>query len=173
MTETANARSPQEAPSAVPALDHGAIGNGRLIALVSPTSAIEWLCMPRFDSPSVFGSLLDREHGGSWSFQSGGEELRGRLDYLPNTNVLRNVFHQGDLSWEVVDFAPRIQTTHRVLAPVEIVRLVRPLRGDPRLRMVFDPRPDYARAKVSLLESADAIDIANSESAPAGSPSSN
>ena len=73
-------------------LDHGAIGNGRLIALVSPTSAIEWLCMPRFDSPSVFARILDRQRGGSWSFQSAGREVRGRIEYLTNTNVLRGTF---------------------------------------------------------------------------------
>ena len=49
------------ASSPVPRLNHGAIGNGRVLALVSPTSAIEWLCLPRFDSPSIFARLLDAE----------------------------------------------------------------------------------------------------------------
>ena len=42
-------------------LNHAAFGNGRVLALVSPTSAIEWLCLPRFDSPSVFARILDEE----------------------------------------------------------------------------------------------------------------
>jgi hypothetical protein len=53
----------------IPRLDHGAIGNGRVLALVAPPTHIEWLCLPRFDSPSVFARLLDAEHGGSFGFE--------------------------------------------------------------------------------------------------------
>jgi GH15 family glucan-1,4-alpha-glucosidase len=55
----------RDLPCPPPALDHAAIGNGRVLALISPTSAIEWLCMPRFDSPSIFARLLDRARGGT------------------------------------------------------------------------------------------------------------
>src|SRR5215813_5314972 len=72
----------------VPPLNHGAIGNGRVIALVAPTSAIEWLCLPRFDSPSVFARLLDTARGGTFRLLYGGREIVGALGYLPNTNVL-------------------------------------------------------------------------------------
>ena len=52
---------------APPPLDHGAIGNGRVLALVSPTSAIEWLCLPRFDSSACFAPepapATEREQG--------------------------------------------------------------------------------------------------------------
>src|SRR5262249_21732533 len=74
---------------APPRLDHGVIGNGRVLALVSPTSAIEWLCLPRFDSPSIFASILDREHGGTFRILSRGREVAGRMAYVTNTNVLR------------------------------------------------------------------------------------
>lgn len=72
----------------VPDLHHGAIGNGRVLALISPTSAIEWLCLPRFDSSSVFGRILDKKIGGTFRFLAFGKEIQGRLAYLPNTNVL-------------------------------------------------------------------------------------
>ena len=142
-----------------PPLDHGAIGNGRLIALIAPTSAIEWLCMPRFDSPSLFASIIDRRQGGAWRILRGEQELRGRMEYLANTNVLCTTFEAGESAWQVVDFAPRIPHGLSVRVPIEIVRLVRPLRGSPLLRIDFDPRPDYARSAAMLLETADAIEV--------------
>ena len=59
-----------------PRLDHGAIGNGRVLALVSPSSRIDWLCLPRFDSPSVFAGILDPDRGGDFGFEVEGL-LRG------------------------------------------------------------------------------------------------
>src|SRR5687768_10467498 len=91
-----------------PPLNHAVYGNGRVLALVSPTSAIEWLCLPRFDSPSVFGRLLDREKGGSFCVLHAGGEVTGKVGYLTNTNVTRVEFSAEDGDWEVIDFAPRI-----------------------------------------------------------------
>jgi GH15 family glucan-1,4-alpha-glucosidase len=143
----------------VPPLDHGAIGNGRIIALVSPTSAIEWLCLPRFDSPSVFARLLDAKNGGTFRFLYGDRELRGSLQYLANTNVLSTRFEADGSVWEVLDYAPRIPEGLGVRVPLEIVRIVRPIAGHPRLRVDFDPRPDYARARVELRETTHGIDV--------------
>ena len=139
-------------PGAIPRLDHAVFGNGRLLALVAPTSAIEWLCMPRFDSPSVFGRLLDREKGGTFRILHASGEVTGRLEYIRNTNVVRGEFTSDDGSWEVIDFAPRIPAGLSVRVPIEIVRIVRPLRGEPRIAIDFDPRPDYARAPVQVRE---------------------
>jgi GH15 family glucan-1,4-alpha-glucosidase len=142
-----------------PRLDHGVLGNGRILALVAPTSAVEWLCLPQWDSPSVFGSLLDRDLGGTWSVHPPGGEIRGHLAYERNTNVLRTTFEHGDHAWEVIDFAPRIPTGLDVQAPYELVRLVRPLRGEPQICIRFDPRPDYGRANVTLQPSHQGIDV--------------
>ena len=84
--------SPFSSPLVPPPLDHGAVGNGRVLALVSPTSAIEWLCLPRFDSPSVFARLLDTERGGTFRLLYGDHEVRGHLRYIQNTNVLSTRF---------------------------------------------------------------------------------
>ena len=89
-------------------LDHAAIGNGRLLALVSPTSSVDWLCLPRFDSPSLFGRLLDEHRGGAFRIECADGEVTGTLSYLRNTNVARTEFRVGDDAWEVVDFAPRL-----------------------------------------------------------------
>jgi GH15 family glucan-1,4-alpha-glucosidase len=143
----------------IPPLDHGAIGNGRVLALVSPTSGIEWMCMPRFDSPSVFARLLDTERGGTFRLLHGDREVRGQLRYLPNTNVLSTRFEVDGCAWEVIDYAPRIPDGLGVKVPIEIVRIVRPLAGHPKLRVDFDPRPDYARQTVELRESTHGVDV--------------
>jgi GH15 family glucan-1,4-alpha-glucosidase len=145
-TRPAAGRQQAAGATTAPRLDHGAIGNGRVLALVAPTSAIEWLCLPDFSSPSVFARLLDAEKGGVFRILSGGREIKGQLEYVTNTNVLRGVFKDGRAAWEVIDFAPRIPEGLDVRAPVEIIRLVRPLEGSPRISIDFDPRPDYARA---------------------------
>ena len=143
----------------VPPLDHGAIGNGRVLALVSPTGSIDWLCLPRFDSPSVFARLLDERRGGTLRLLMGDAEVRGNLQYVTNTNVLTTRFEADGCSWEVTDFAPRIPSGLDVRVPIEIARIVRPIAGHPRLCVDFDPRPDYGRARVELRETADGIEV--------------
>jgi GH15 family glucan-1,4-alpha-glucosidase len=130
-----------------------------VLALVSPTSAVEWMCMPRFDSPSVFGRLLDREKGGVFRFLLGDEEVRGKLAYLANTNVLRTVFEHKGCRWELIDFCPRIPEGLDVHVPIEFVRVMRPLQGEPRLRCDFDPRPDYARVTPQIVETTNGLEV--------------
>ena len=155
---TASADAPSPPPPA-PRLDHGAIGNGRILALISPTSSVDWLCLPRFDSPSVFGRLLDSARGGTFRFLTNGREIEGRMEYIVNTNVLRTVFVDGEHSWELIDFAPRVLQGAGEHAPLELVRVARPLSGSPRITVDFDPRPDYARVTPLLCEGATAIEI--------------
>jgi alpha,alpha-trehalase len=159
-THADEAAPPAAAPALeVPPLDHGAIGNGRVLALVSPTSAIEWLCLPRFDSPSVFARILDSQRGGTFRFLYGDQEVRGHLRYVQNTNVLSTRFSADGCAWEVIDYAPRIPEGLGVRVPLELVRIVRPLAGHPKLRVDFDPRPDYARARVEMRETTDGIEV--------------
>ena len=131
-------------------LHHGAIGNGRVLALVGPDTSIDWLCLPRFDSPSVFARLLDQERGGTWAFRPV-EDWRASTAYVRNTNVLRTEIETADGRLELFDFAPRVMQGLKVDAPVEICRLLRPLSGTPRLHVWFDPRPDYARASIETV----------------------
>jgi GH15 family glucan-1,4-alpha-glucosidase len=141
-------------------LDHGVVGNGRVLALVAPDSGIEWLCLPRFDSPSIFAALLDPQHGGVFRIRARSHVAVGRASYFTNTNVLRTEFFDGDARWEVIDFAPRImQASGRVDAPHELVRLVRPLAGTPRITVEFAPRPDYARAPGKLIATEYGVDV--------------
>lgn len=136
--------------SDAPELVHGVVGNGNVLALVHPSTAVEWLCMPRFDSPSVFARLLDRERGGTFRFRFDGEQRAGESRYLRNTNVLATRFEDGGRAWECVDFAPRTRNGWGVHAPLRFCRLLRPLRGTVRVRVEFDPRMDYARGRTTL-----------------------
>ena len=143
----------------IPDLNHGAIGNGRVLALISPTSAIEWLCLPRFDSPSVFGRILDSKNGGAFRILASDEEILGQISYIPNTNVLATRFEHQGIVWEIIDFAPRLPRGLSIHAPIQIVRILRPIHGQPKLQVDLDPRPDYARAKVRMVETSDGIEV--------------
>lgn len=145
--------------TAAPPLDHGAIGNGRVLALVSPRGQIEWLCLPRFDSPSVFAALLDPERGGHFGLEPEGDGVETRMGYLPNTNVLHTEVRGATGSFEIYDYAPRIPVGLGVEAPVEVHRVVLPRSGNPLVRVRFDPRPDYGRATVRLVQVADGLEV--------------
>ena len=96
-TPAGDSRGIPDVRDAVPRLDHAAIGNGRVLALIAPDSSLEWLCLPRFDSPSLFGALLDPERGGVFRFLVNGAPLAAsQIEYIPNTNVLRSRFESGD-----------------------------------------------------------------------------
>jgi GH15 family glucan-1,4-alpha-glucosidase len=139
-------------------LDHGAIGNGRVLALVGPDTSIDWLCLPRFDSPSIFARLLDADRGGRWAFEPL-DPVSTTMAYVRNTNVLRTEIVTEQGRCELFDFAPRLPTGLSVDAPAEIHRLIRPIDGTPRIRVVFEPRPDYARKPPEIIPDAQGIEV--------------
>jgi GH15 family glucan-1,4-alpha-glucosidase len=119
----------------------GIIGNCSYSALVRQGS-IEWLCWPRPDSSFVFGPLLDRERGGAFTVE-GVDAVDITQEYLENTNVLRTVFTGPSGSFELFDFAPRFQQFQRFFKPSMLVRIMRPLAGEPRARVRCSPRYEY------------------------------
>jgi len=143
----------------IPPLNHGAIGNGRVLALIAPTARIEWLCLPRFDSPSVFASLLDPDRGGSFGFEPADAGARMEMTYVANTNVLRTRVTASDGIFDVFDYAPRVPAGASVEAPAEIHRLLLPREGCAHVRVRFDPRPDYARVVPEVVEVAHGLDV--------------
>src|SRR5215207_4969800 len=136
--------APQVIDSCPITLNHGVIGNGRVLALVSPSTHIDWLCMPRFDSASVFGRILDVEKGGTFAFQPDATDVQTHMGYVINTNVLRTTVTCPEGRFDVYDYAPRIPAGLDVDAPIEIHRLIVPREGAARVRVVFDPKPGYA-----------------------------
>ena len=145
--------------TAIPRLDHGVIGNGRVLALVAPSSDIEWLCLPRFDSPSVFGALLDPVRGGRFGFQALDGEWTTAMRYRTNTNVLRTDFVAGEQQFVVFDYAPWVPGLLDEHAPFEVHRLIVPMAGAPRIKVTFDPRPDYGRMTPEIVPVAGGLEL--------------
>ena len=124
--------------------DVALIGNCQIAALLRNDGAIVWSCMPRFDSAPVFGELLDPDGG---SFRIGPAQGGiGTQRYLPNTNVLETRFENEDGAFRILDFAPRFQLFDRMFRPTKLVRIVEPLSGTPRVRVLCDPRSGWTKA---------------------------
>lgn len=143
-------------------LDYGLIGNCQVSALVDPSAKVVWCCMPRFDSPSVFAALLDDERGGFWSIEpepgSSGAEWSTRQHYMRNTNVLVTVFSSsGGDQFEVVDFMPRFLRRDHYHKPPQIIRIVRPIRGIPLIRVRCRPRLEYGKEDPRIADMASHI----------------
>jgi len=126
-----------------PIENYGIIGDLHTVALVGLNGSIDFLCFPRFDSPSVFAALLDDEKGGRFQIKPHLGHRTTKQLYLPNTNVLLTRFLSDSGVAEITDLMPVDETS---LAHA-IVRRVRTVRGEIRFRVLCDPRFDYGRAE--------------------------
>lgn len=124
--------------------NYGAVGNCRTAALISNKGSIDWLCFPDFDSPSVFGKILDNEKGGSLGFIVG-NNYNISQKYLEHTNILSTLFESNEGAFEVFDFMPRYKMldTDYYLSS-ELYRLIRLRHGTPRFRINYSPALNYA-----------------------------
>jgi GH15 family glucan-1,4-alpha-glucosidase len=132
--------------------DYAVIGDGRSAALVSRNGSIDWLSWPAFDSPSLFGAILDQHAGGSWSITPS-EPARCQRSYIDGTNVLQTHFHTSSGVVCLTDFMPAMseEEKRRLLLPEhELVRRVQGVKGQVEMLVHFDPRPDYGRAKITM-----------------------
>jgi GH15 family glucan-1,4-alpha-glucosidase len=136
-----------------PIENYGVIGDLHTVALVGMDGAIDFMCAPRFDSASVFATLLDDERGGRFQLAPLLEGARQKQLYLPDTCVLLTRFLSDDGVAEVSDFMPigDGRQTH------DVVRRAKTVRGEVRFRMVCQPRFDYARATHIAEQTADGI----------------
>jgi GH15 family glucan-1,4-alpha-glucosidase len=123
--------------------EHGLIGDLQTAALVSTDGTIDWFCCPRFDSPSVFASLLDHDRGGHFRVGPDRDDYVSRQLYFPDTAILITRFLSPDGVGEVLDFMPVVEG--RATERHRLVRLVRVVRGTMRFRMEIQPRFDYGR----------------------------
>jgi GH15 family glucan-1,4-alpha-glucosidase len=127
----------------LPIAEHGIIGDLHSIALVGTDGRIDWYCCPSFDSPSVFGAILDRERGGFYHIRPATDDWITKQLYFPDTNVLITRFLTPGGVGETQDFMP-IQggkSAHRH----RLIRRVLGVRGEMRFRIDVQPRFNYAR----------------------------
>ncbi len=132
-------------PDCYPAIeDHAVIGDLHTVALVATDGTIDWCCLPRFDSPAVFASLLDADRGGSLAVRC--EAVRTKQMYKPDTNVLVTRFLGADSVGEVVDFMVPRQPGAPVRHPgALLVRRLRAVRGTVVFTVSCRPAFDFGR----------------------------
>jgi GH15 family glucan-1,4-alpha-glucosidase len=118
--------------------DYGLIGDLQAAALVGRTGAVDWLCLPRFDSASCFSALLGDERHGRWLVAPAGQVLANSRRYRPGTLVLETDFETSEGAVRLIDFMPR-----RAQGPPRVMRIVEGLRGRVSMRMELSLRPDY------------------------------
>jgi GH15 family glucan-1,4-alpha-glucosidase len=123
--------------------DHGLIGDLQTAALVSTGGVIDWFCSPRFDSPSVFGALLDAANGGYCCIRPAVEVSETKQLYFPDTAILITRFMTEAGVGELVDFMP--VKTGAAVTSHQLVRIVRCVRGQMTFEIDVAPRFDYGR----------------------------
>jgi len=128
----------------------GIVGNCSYIAYIDDKAAVQWLCMPRFDSSFIFGSLLDADKGGEFSVKPVGPSSVHQ-SYAENTNILCTEFRAADGSFRVTDFAPRFRQYDRYFRPLMLIRKIEPIRGQPRVAVRCMPVGDYGRIQPEIV----------------------
>lgn len=117
-------------------------GNCHYIAYVDDHSDLSWMCWPYMDSSFVFGSLLDKEKGGSFKVIPE-SRYHTKQRYVENTAVIVTTFFCDDGDFEVIDFAPRFQIYDRYHKPLQFFRKIKRLRGQPRIKIICQPTGNY------------------------------
>lgn len=127
-------------------LDLAVIGNGRTAALLEPASRLVWWCYPRFDGDPIFSRLLagDEEKGFCDVVLDG--MVHFSSDYERNTAVLSTVLtDRQNGSVKITDFAPRFRSYNRIFRPPQLIRIIEPIAGLPRIAIRVRPTSDYGR----------------------------
>jgi GH15 family glucan-1,4-alpha-glucosidase len=131
--------------------DHAVIGDCRSAALVARDGTIDWLCWPRFDSPSLFGALLD-PHAGRWRIAPAGP-FRAERRYVEATNVLETTFTAGAGVLRLTDLMPVASEEEKrdaFFPDHQLLRQVECAGGEVEVEMVLDPRPAFATRPARL-----------------------
>jgi GH15 family glucan-1,4-alpha-glucosidase len=133
----------------LPIEEHGIVGDLRTVALIGTDGTVDWYCPARFDAPSLFGALLDKNKGGYFSITARTSYAKPKQLYLPDTNILLTRFQGKDAVGEVIDFmVPETRSTGK--ARDLLVRQARAVRGTVTFELACHPAFDYGRLRHEL-----------------------
>lgn len=133
-------------------LNYGVIGNCKSAALVSEKGSVDWLCLPSFNSASIFAKLLDDEIGGSFEIIVG-KEYKISQSYIRKTNILVTKYNNGNDYFEVIDFMPRyISENNKHYNPPDLIRYIKHKTGNPSFKVKYNPKLEYAKYTTKTVE---------------------
>src|SRR4051812_44337720 len=133
-------RTPARQDGYAPIADYAVIGNKRSAALVALDGSVDWLCLPAYDSPSVFGALLDPGRGGRWTLQPS-VPFKAARRYIEGTNVLETTFETVTGTVRMTDAMTR--GASRPIDWDEVTRRVEGVDGEVPLQWRIEPRFDF------------------------------
>lgn len=147
--------NPRKEHDYLPIQDYGIIGNLHTTALVSKEGSIDFMCYPRFDSPTVFARMLDAKKGGQFSIVPVDGEYRTKQLYLPGTNILLTRYLSQKGISELTDFMP-ITDSDEGFA---LYRKIRCVSGEQTYRVECNPHFDYARGDAKVSKSSQVFEL--------------
>ena len=128
-------------------LNYGIVGKCKSSALIFEDSSINWCCLPQFDSSSVFGKILDNEIGGSFKINCD-ESFSIKQTYYKNTAILVTNFKNNNEEFELIDYMPRFKNDNGTFySSPEIHRILLPIKGNPKIKVNYDPKLEYSSGK--------------------------
>ena len=138
-------------------LNYGIIGNCKSSALINADSSIDWCCLPQFDSSAVFCKIIDEKIGGSFKIEVD-KSYTITQHYLNNTAILKTNFRNNENEFEVLDFMTRFKLDDKnFYNPPELQRMIRPIRGLPKIKVLYNPTLEYANGKTKTYKKEDFI----------------
>ncbi|MFL2607654.1 MAG: glycoside hydrolase family 15 protein [Flavobacteriaceae bacterium] len=127
-------------------LNYGIIGNCKSSAVINENSSIDWCCLPKFDSSSVFAKILDEKIGGSFQVVCD-STYSIKQTYIEKTAILKTNFSNGIDEFDLIDFMPRYQKENgSFYSPPEIIRIFIYKQGKPKFKIIYDPKLEYSSA---------------------------
>ncbi len=135
----------------------GIVGNCAYLAYIDTRTNVRWMCMPRFDSSFLFGSLLDEEKGGEFSILPVDTQFESAQYYKENTNILCTEITGNGYKYRVTDFAPRFRQYDRNFFPLMLVRIIEPLQGKPMITVKCEPVAEYGKQRPEVVNGSNHI----------------